>query len=634
MKVAWFGTIVVLGAQAQLCSATQTESQSQPAAPPPDLVSLLKGSPALPVGLWRKLNSIRQAQHEQHQSRQSDLSDQIVFAGQGAAGLKDGKSRFKAFEFDQLVSHFPEDVPPPTPNATFKQRFWYNAEHYAPGGPVILLDGGETSGEDRIPFLESGILEILSNATGGIGVILEHRYYGTSFPVDKLNTETYRFLTTDQSLRDSAHFARNVVFPSLPSSATASFSKSINSPASPWIYYGGSYAGAKAALAIKTDNETWWGAIASSAVTEAVEDYWEYYEPIRQNGRPSCIHPLIAHSTLIDHLLTLPGLASRVKTFFGLGGISNNTDFVNTLAIPLGTWQGRNWDGEGGGGSDGSGELTGWEKFCLALEGKSGTNETFVTESVDGDEEKDGWLVDAVRMVESAMEGKGDVDLTFPSPQKRLASLRSYAKYINDNIAAFCPEDEPGDQDACFGLDGYEGGEGSEEGTEEAGWKSWTYQYCTEWGYFIGAPPERTWPSLVSRLITPDYTGQVCPLAFPPQNGYTVPARPNTTIINQHGGYDLEADRLAFVDGSADPWLYATPHSPHAKFPRKDTLLRPFKLIKGKAVHHWDENGRLDGKEPPRIKKIHEEEVEFVKSWLADWKTKKGRGRWTPDEKQ
>lgn len=40
--------------------------------------------------------------------------------------------------------------------------------------------------------------------------------------------------------------------------------------------------------------------------------------------------------------------------------------------------------------------------------------------------------------------------------------------------------------------------------------------------------------------------------------------------------------RLAFIDGSEDPWLYATPHSPHAKqHKRKSTTKHPFELIPG-----------------------------------------------------
>ena len=37
------------------------------------------------------------------------------------------------------------------------------------------LDGGETNGYDRLPFLDTGIVDILAKATGGVGVVLEHR---------------------------------------------------------------------------------------------------------------------------------------------------------------------------------------------------------------------------------------------------------------------------------------------------------------------------------------------------------------------------------------------------------------------------------------------------------------------------
>ena len=33
--------------------------------------------------------------------------------------------------------------------------------------------------QERLPFLDTGIVEILARATGGIGIVLEHRYYGT-----------------------------------------------------------------------------------------------------------------------------------------------------------------------------------------------------------------------------------------------------------------------------------------------------------------------------------------------------------------------------------------------------------------------------------------------------------------------
>lgn len=85
-------------------------------------------------------------------------------------------SEFEAQYFTQPLDHFSNT------SHTFSQRYWINTRHYkaGTGGPVIVLDGGETSGEDRIPFLDTGIVEILARATGGVGVVLEHRYYGES----------------------------------------------------------------------------------------------------------------------------------------------------------------------------------------------------------------------------------------------------------------------------------------------------------------------------------------------------------------------------------------------------------------------------------------------------------------------
>lgn len=205
-------------------------------------------------------------------------------------------------------------------------------------------------------------------------------------------------------------------------------------------------------------------------------------QPIRISAPPACSSLLINHTSLIDELLGLsnPLVTSSLKSFFGLPNITLDTDWVNALHIPLGSWQARNWDD-----SVGSNEFF---NFCDAI-----------TEGVEQEETKESAiLVQAIRSVFPS----------FPSdPRKAFASFSAYAGYIKENIASMCPEGVA--QDDCFGTDVYDG-----DDLSEAPWKSWSYQFCTEWGYFMGCAPKGH-PSLVSSLITPDYTGQICRKAFP-----------------------------------------------------------------------------------------------------------------------
>jgi hypothetical protein len=55
-----------------------------------------------------------------------------------------GTPEFPVQWFQQPLDHFSKES-----THTFNQRYWVNKRHYKPGGggPVIVIDGGETSGE-------------------------------------------------------------------------------------------------------------------------------------------------------------------------------------------------------------------------------------------------------------------------------------------------------------------------------------------------------------------------------------------------------------------------------------------------------------------------------------------------------
>ena len=165
-KMLLLSSLLLLGAATVECSLLPPHPQ------------LLNHFGAQGVNLWKLSNAPSSNVHGGN--RES--------TGQVAFSVK--PSEFEPHWFEQPLDHFSKN------SETWSQRYWINTRHYKPreGAPVIVIDGGETSGEDRLPFLDTGIADILANATGGIGVILEHRY--ASYRVSKLNDSENRLIDT------------------------------------------------------------------------------------------------------------------------------------------------------------------------------------------------------------------------------------------------------------------------------------------------------------------------------------------------------------------------------------------------------------------------------------------------------
>jgi len=481
---------------------------------------------------------------------------------------------FRARWFKQPLDHFSN-----TSTHTFHQRYWVNDRHYVPnsGGPVIVLDGGETSGQDRLPYLDTGIVNILAKATGGLGVVLEHRYYGASIPVDNFTTDSLRWLTNEQAAADSANFLAHVKFDGINEDLTA--------PGTPWIYYGGSYAGARSAHMKILYPDLVFGSIASSAVTHAAITNWQYMDVIRVYADPKCSSHLVNSINAIDLILDAHVFTPRLKALFGLEGLQHDVDFVSVLETPLGSWQSKNWDPAVG--------STAFDDFCTALNKPPAGVLANITDIPFNHPR---------RMVE--VSPKFSIDF----------SIFNYAKWIKEQVVSGCPTNRTIEQ--CFGT--FNDSQ-YQITTLDQEWRLWQFQVCTQWGYFTTAPPDPKLPRIISRRMTLDYLSKICKQAFPPGKYITVPALPNITAVNALGDFGIAADRLAFIDGEVDPWRPDTPQSDDAK-KRADTILRPFKLIPH-AVHHWDENGLPNIlNEPPSIRQIHGEMIQFVTEWLKDWK--------------
>ncbi|KAG6898404.1 hypothetical protein C0992_004115 [Termitomyces sp. T32_za158] len=532
------------------------------------------------VNLWK-------LEREQAAKVSKESFSFVLQGTEDAQGVR-ADSDFEAQWFEQPLDHFSKGS-----NHTFLQRYWVNNRHYVAGsgGPVIVLDGGETSGEDRLTYLDTGIVEILTRATGGLGVVLEHRYYGQSIPVDNFTTDSLRWLDNEQAAADSANFMSSVKFEGINEDLTASNT--------PWIYYGGSYAGARAAHMKILYPELTYGSIASSAVTHAALSNWEYMEVIRRAADSECSGDLEQSIIMIDSALDTPQSRGPLKELFGLKDLQHDDDFVSLLSSPLGSWQSRVW---------GPFNSTAFDDFCSALTKPSANFSSAAA-------------------------------LPFGSPS-RMISITDDLKldFVIDNYATYIKDVCPFNlvlnamiltksyiSTLCQDVRGTGQSKSVLERTTILNTKS---QPSTKTGacgnskFALSgtAPPDQEQPRIISRRLTLEYLSKICKQAYPPGKFFTVPPLPNITAVNSLGDFDIAADRLAFIDGEVDPWRPDTPHSQFYAKDRPDTILRPFKRIPG-AVHHWDEWGLLNiSDEPPEIQKIHEEEIGFVTAWLKDFK--------------
>ncbi|OOF90057.1 hypothetical protein ASPCADRAFT_11022 [Aspergillus carbonarius ITEM 5010] len=504
---------------------------------------------------------------------------------------------FPVYNLSVPIDHFHnESRYEPHTNATFGLRYWLDTTHYQPGGPVFVIAAGETDGSDRIPFLSQGVVTQLAAAYHGVGLILEHRYYGESYPFANLTTENIRFLTTEQALADYAYFASNVVFPGLEH-------LDLTAATTPWIAYGGSYAGAFVAFLRKLYPEVYWGAVSSSGVTEAIIDYWEYYEPIRLYGPAQCISALQTSVDIVDQILIAhadnTSLAVQLKsTFGGIAPSLKNQDFVSYLSYGLDSFQSRNWDKSIG--------TPLFRAFCNNIT----DSQLLYPETTDP------ISTSAKQLIEIAGYSPSNTTLVtnFLNWIGFLSTAGVFANSSSESSASTADFTTPQPLTKSSGT-------------------SWSYQVCVEWGYFTtGSSVPPTIKPLISRLLDIPYLSSFCASQF----GISTP--PDVQRINQYGGFNFTYPRVAIIGGLADPWRDATPLADGVDWEsRNSTDNEPVIMldipaadvwddVRG-AVHHWDQNGlsgqeSLNGEKAPKeIVSVHEEVVRSVGVWLDERKS-------------
>lgn len=366
------------------------------------------------------------------------------------------------------------------------------------------------------------------------------------------------------------------------------------------ILSGGSVPGGQVAFVMKEYGDVFWGGFASSGLTKGVLSYPQWYDPIQKFAPQDCTASL---NGIIDKIDTVfaHGNANQIhhmKSIFGLETLHDNGDFAQTIAYPIGnpylypanSWQEINWD-PAVGSSD-------FFYFCHNVtDPKSPKNITSIDYALAPYTNNESW-----------------------------PNLGNYANYIKEYLIPLC-EGIPINSSDCF----LQHNQSYWADTTNSLRRSYLYTMCTEMGTYTGAHQDK--PSLVSRVLKPEYTQQWCTWAFPPGKYNKIPATPDLERYNVYGGSNISADRLALVGGEQDVFrdvgFFAVDQGERYSLTVEDAYLHPQMLIES-GGHVWDFVALNEGdvwekdKEPQFIREVHLWELRVMGKWMEMWKERKG----------
>ncbi|TVY92709.1 Lysosomal Pro-X carboxypeptidase [Lachnellula willkommii] len=172
-------------------------------------------------------------------------------AAQTSSGPSSGAvigSKYPVHNLTQKVDHSSNS------STTFNQRYQLVTDYFKPGGPILFVQGPETS---LVPIENHDFIDWMEEL-GAIVAVLEHRFFGTSTPAEfDGTTASYAPLTLDNVMKDAVAFI-NFIQKNITGAAN-----------SKTIVGGGSYGGNLALTYRVKHPETFFGSFASAPMTES-----------------------------------------------------------------------------------------------------------------------------------------------------------------------------------------------------------------------------------------------------------------------------------------------------------------------------------------------------------------------------
>ncbi|VVD02766.1 unnamed protein product [Leptidea sinapis] len=390
--------------------------------------------------------------------------------------------------FMQKLDHFT-----PTDERMWKQRYFVDDTFFDfKNGPIFLRVGGESNANAQ--WMVSGPWHYNAQEFKALCITLEHRYYGKSHPTNDLSVENLQYLSSQQALADVAYFIETM---------NKQYQLNDSNKARRWVAFGGSYAGALAAwLRVKYPHLVF-ASVSSSSPLHAKLDFKEYYEGFRQALRAKtssldCENKIKeSHKELVDMIKKNP--KAVWEDFISCEPYSNpSTDdlnqFYNYIAFNL---AGIVQDNE-------------INRLSIPIEFRNITINTICDMFTKSNDKAYDALVKVIRLI-ARMSNWGCLYYNYKINEMQLKNTT-----IEEDLG-----------------------------------RQWTYQQCTEFGYFQTSTAVA---DLFGDNFPVDYEIRTCQDLF----GTKFDKKFITSSIdwtnNYYGGQNIKARRVLFVQGSIDPW--------------------------------------------------------------------------------
>jgi len=389
--------------------------------------------------------------------------------------------------FEQQLDHF--DV---VNNATWQQRYFTNSSFFKRDGPVFLQIGGE--GEASPKWVVKGMMMEWANKFNALTFQLEHRFYGKSHPTKDMSTKNLRFLSSEQALADLAYFIE-------------SKNKEFNlSEKNRWIMFGGSYPGSLAAWFRLKYPHLAYGAVASSAPLLAQINFKEYLgvvtdalETTKQGS--VCTGAIREAVTELENLIQSDTCCKKIEKSFRLCDqldVDNDLDVANLFESLTGNFEG----------------VVQYNKDNRDFSGANITIDTLCDAMTDSS-------------LGSYLERYAVVNSLVLDTSKEECLDYKYDKFINEMRLT------------DWNSSAAEGG------------RQWTYQTCTEFGYYQSSDLER---QPFGKRFPIEFSVRQCADIFGPKFNSELLQRAIDRTNAMYGGLALKLDRVVFPNGSIDPW--------------------------------------------------------------------------------